>query len=123
MTDTIDTENQIVRLFAAKFKLTAQRTAYEIPNYIFHVSQDGLRPELYKGIAIVRRYPGSRQKISLPLSDVKRLLDQDEKGVVIIGFNDVAAWAAPSNKGLNIVGDQAVLEGFSIIAERKGCYV
>ena len=123
MSDITDIENGIARLFAVKFKMVASRTAYEIPNFIFHASQNGLKPELYKGVAIVRRYPGNRQKISLPLADVSKLLDNDPKGIVIIGFNDYAAFASPSKKGLNIEGDMAILEGFSIIADRKGCYL
>jgi hypothetical protein len=117
-----DIEDGIARAFGMKFKMIPRRIGEDPVNFIFHASENGVTPEEYKGAAIVKRYPKNRQKISLPLMDVSKLLDIDPKGIVIIGFDDICSFSSPSRVGLNIEGDMAVLEKFTVISERRGCY-
>lgn len=115
-------EDGIARAFGMKFKMIPRRTGENPVNFIFHATENGVTPGEYKGPAIVKRQSGNKGKILIPLVDIAKLLDKDEKGIVLIGFDDVAVFVSPSKVGLDIDGEMAVFTKFTTALERKGLY-
>ena len=117
-----DIEDGIARAFGMKFKMIPRRTGEDPVNFIFHATENGVTPGEYKGPAIVRRQVGNKGKISIPLKDITKLLDKGEKGIVLIGYDDVAVFTTPTKTGLDVEGEMAVFAKFTIVSERKGLY-
>jgi len=117
-----DTENGIAAAFGRKFKLVPSRTGDDIPNFIFYESPDGIHPEGYKGAGWVMRCDGNKDKLLIPLDSLKKLLDKDKKGIVLVGFDDVAVFSSPSKTGFVVEGGVAVLTDLIKVVERKGLY-
>jgi hypothetical protein len=119
-----ESEDGIAGVFARKFKMIPRRTGEDVPNFIFHESKDGLKPEKYRGTAIVCRICEKKKPFSVSFDGLLKLLDKDPKGIVLVGFDDVVVFASPSKKG--IIADEkgkAVISEFVVISERKGCYL
>jgi len=119
-----ESEDGIAGVFGRKFKMIPRRTGEDIPNFIFHESENGVLPEKYRGAAIVCRIIGKKKPFSVSFDGLLKLLDKDPKGIVIVGFDDQAVFASPSKKGITADDKgMAVISDFIVISERKGCYL
>ena len=118
----LNIENGIASCFGRKYKMIPTRTGVDVPNFSFHASEDGIHPKEHKGDAIVRRHSGNKGKFFISLKDLTLLLDKGEKGIVIVGFDDVAVFVSPGKSGFNADGDMAMFDNFTVISERKGLF-
>jgi hypothetical protein len=119
-----EAEDGIARAFGMKYKMIPRRTGEDPVNFIFHAAENGVTSGEYKGAAIVIRKHCKSESISTDLVDIGKLLDKDEKGIVIVGFDDVLVFISPKKTGLNIdpEGRTAIFDKFTIVSERKGLY-
>ena len=101
-------EDGIAACFMRKYKMVPLRVPGNRPNFHFFSSMTGMDKGRFRGAAAVMRVHGDMDKLNL--KELGAIHWGDPKGIIIIGFNDFAAFKTHDR------------EKFIIISERKGCY-
>jgi hypothetical protein len=107
-TPTDEIEDGIAACFMRQYKMIPVRVPTTRPNYQFFESRNGMDKGRFRGSAAVIRIYGDMGK--LDLTELGRIFWGDEKGVIIVGFDDLCAMKTR---------DRA---NFITICERRGCY-
>jgi hypothetical protein len=103
-----DIEESIAAVFGRRFQMMWERVEGEKPNFKFYETKTWVERGPYRGCARVMRIRGDMESVSP--EEAMKVLWGDPKGMVLIGFNDVAAFiAADRNK-------------YTVIASRRGLY-
>jgi hypothetical protein len=89
--------------------MVPERTLHPRPNFNFFESKTGLDRGKLRGTAFVIRI--NKNMNEYPAIKATEYFWGDPKGMVLIGFNDVAVFKASDRKD------------FVVVAERKGLYV
>lgn len=106
MTPTNELEDAIAAVFGRRYKMMCIRVPGNKPNFLFFESKTGVDKGPYRGCALVMRVHGP---MGSP-EEAAKMFWGDPKGIVLMGFDDVAAFLAADRSK------------FTIISERKGLY-
>ena len=101
-------EDAIAWVFGRKYKMMPIRVPGIRPNFHFYDSKTGMDRGKRRGTGLVIRMYGNMKDMSL--DEIGRLTWGDQKGIILIGFNDVVAFKAMDR--IN----------FTVFDERKGLY-
>lgn len=107
-TPLVEIEEAIAWVFGRKYKMMPIRVPGIRPNFYFYESKEGIRKGKRRGTGLVVRMYGDMKDMSL--DEIGRLSWGDDKGIILIGFNDVVAFKAMDR--IN----------FTVFDERKGLY-